>query len=185
VFKPLTIAIIILIAMVSVAGSGTSARTLYPYLIIAALVFCLAGDVCLMFKETLFTYGLIGFAIAHVLYSIAFLTLTGGVFTWWLFGLTAVIGTAQAMTILPYVKKIKVPVLIYIILISVMIWLSWERLYLFGNGAAWFAAVGSFLFGLSDTVLAINRFKGTFKSAELIILGTYYPAVWCIAISVY
>ena len=40
------------------------------------------------------------------------------------------------------------------------------------------------LFVVSDAALATNRFRGAFASAQLLVLGTYYPAQWLIALSV-
>ena len=52
------------------------------------------------------------------------------------------------------------------------------------NVAALAAAVGATLFMVSDTALAANKFRTPFRSAELLILGTYYTAIWLIALSV-
>ena len=46
-----------------------------------------------------------------------------------------------------------------------------------------FAACGAGLFLLSDTLLAWNRFRVKFKSAQVLILSTYYVAQWALAMS--
>lgn len=46
------------------------------------------------------------------------------------------------------------------------------------------AAVGAVLFVASDSMIAINRFQGHFRLAELLILVTYFTAQWLIALSV-
>jgi alkenylglycerophosphocholine/alkenylglycerophosphoethanolamine hydrolase len=45
------------------------------------------------------------------------------------------------------------------------------------------AAVGALLFVASDSALAWNRFKSEFKSAQAVILATYFAAQWLIALS--
>jgi uncharacterized membrane protein YhhN len=40
------------------------------------------------------------------------------------------------------------------------------------------------LFVISDTILAINRFRGAFKPARALNLTTYFAAQWLIAGSV-
>ncbi len=46
-----------------------------------------------------------------------------------------------------------------------------------------FAACGAILFLISDALLAWNRFRMKFKSAQFLILGTYYVAQWALAMS--
>ena len=46
-----------------------------------------------------------------------------------------------------------------------------------------FAARGAILFLISDAMLAWNRFRMKFKSAQFLILGTYYVAQWALAMS--
>lgn len=180
-FKPLTTLTIIVIAVLSMLDSKSLA--IAPYLIVAGLVCCMVGDIFLMLGERTFVYGLASFALGHVLFSIALIIITGFEFTWWLFLIVVVIGLSFARFLLPYTGKMKVPVIFYMTLITLMTWLSLERLYLFRDYASLCMAVGTILFGISDSTISINKFKGKFKSAELIILGTYYPAIWCIAYS--
>jgi len=40
------------------------------------------------------------------------------------------------------------------------------------------------LFVISDSALAINRFRGRYRSAQALILSTYFAAQWLIARSV-
>ena len=181
--KPLTTLTMIGIALWGMLDSGT--LTIAPWLIVAGLVFCLVGDIFIMLGEKTFIYGLVGFALAHVLFILALVIITELRFTWWLFLIFAVIGFAVAAFLLPYTGKLKIPVSVYMVLIVLMIWLSFQRFYVGFDFASAFMALGTILFGVSDTTLAINKFKGKFKSAELIILGTYYPAIWCIAYSLY
>ncbi|HBL54857.1 MAG TPA: hypothetical protein DDZ36_02925, partial [Deltaproteobacteria bacterium] len=44
-------------------------------------------------------------------------------------------------------------------------------------------ACGASLFLLSDALLAWNRFRVEFKSAQLLVLGTYYAAQWALVLS--
>jgi uncharacterized membrane protein YhhN len=43
------------------------------------------------------------------------------------------------------------------------------------------AAIGAALFMLSDTVLAYDRFRAPLPQSALLILATYYLALWHIA----
>jgi uncharacterized membrane protein YhhN len=46
------------------------------------------------------------------------------------------------------------------------------------------AFVGACLFAISDSALALNRFRRSFRSAQFLILSTYYAAQCLIALSV-
>ena len=46
-----------------------------------------------------------------------------------------------------------------------------------------FAECGAILFLISDALLAWNRFRMKFKSAQFLINGTYYVAQWTLAMS--
>ena len=46
-----------------------------------------------------------------------------------------------------------------------------------------FAECGVILFLISDALLAWNRFRMKFKSAQFLIMGTYYVAQWVLAMS--
>ena len=52
-----------------------------------------------------------------------------------------------------------------------------------GGSGAFLAAVGAASFLFSDATLAWNRFLTKFKSADLIVLSTYYVSLFLIALS--
>jgi uncharacterized membrane protein YhhN len=65
-----------------------------------------------------------------------------------------------------------------------MAWQAWERWYVLEGTAALLAAAGAVIFMASDSALALNRFRAKFASAELLILSTYWLALWLMALSV-
>ena len=69
IFKPLTMAFILLIAIL-----GQATLSFYKYMIITGLVFSLAGDVFLMLPSDRFVAGLVAFLIAHLFYIAAFVS---------------------------------------------------------------------------------------------------------------
>ena len=77
----------------------------------------------------------------------------------------------------------KAPVLVYILVILIMSGLAWERHLQLELPQTLFAACGAILFLISDALLAWNRFRMKFKSAQFLILGTYYVAQWALAMS--
>ena len=67
--------------------------------------------------------------------------------------------------------------------ILIMSGLAWERHLQLELPQTLFAACGAILFLISDALLAWNRFRMKFKSAQFLILGTYYVAQWALAMS--
>jgi uncharacterized membrane protein YhhN len=177
-FKPLTMSFICLIAIL-----GQAALPFYKDMIIAGLVFSMAGDVLLMLPPDRFVAGLAAFLIAHLCYIAAFASEIGALIWWPLIPL-ATYGTVIYIILAPSLGKLKSPVLIYVVVILVMAWLAWERWSQTGQSGALLASAGAVLFLTSDTILAINRFRRAFKPAHALNLATYFAAQWLIASSV-
>ncbi len=180
VFKPLTMAFIILLGVYRATGN----RGFYAYCILAGLGFSVAGDVFLMLPSDLFVQGLISFLIAHLFYIAAFTQGTPLKFRSWSIAPFAVYGLLIYAVLFPHLGELKIPVLIYVVAILVMGWRALERWRHVRNSAALFAFFGALLFILSDSVLALNRFREPFAAARLLTLLTYFSAQWLIARSI-
>ena len=76
------------------------------------------------------------------------------------------------------------PVLVYVLTIGVMAWQAAERWARAEDASALLALVGALFFVVSDSALAMNRFRKPFRSAQALVLSTYYTAQWLIALSV-
>ena len=179
-FKPLTMIGILVLAWMRYSGMPSS----YGFWILIGLVFSLAGDVFLMLPKDRFLAGLASFFVAHVAYIAAF-------YSWvtqpiWFIAIAVLIFAGLMLRLLwPSLKKqLKLPVVFYIGIISVMVWLAvsvWLRI---GDLPAERAALGAVLFMISDSALAINRFHSPFSWSQALVLGTYFPAQWLIALSI-
>ena len=178
IFKPLTM---LLIGLVAILGQG--APPFYKVMIITGLVFSIMGDVFLMPPSDRFVAGLVAFLIAHLFYIGAFVPAIGA-FRWWPLVPFALFGLGVYLYLAPSLGKLKLPVLLYVGVIMVMAWVAWERWLQTGQSGALLAAFGAVLFVISDTILALNRFRVPFKSARFFNLTTYFTAQWLIAGSV-
>ena len=179
VFKPLTMVFILLMA-VTIGGLGFS---LYGYAILAGLVCSLIGDVFLMLPGDRFLGGLVGFLVAHLFYIVAFIGGGGFSLSVWILLPVMVCGFVVFRILLPYLGRMKLPVLVYVVVIVVMVWQAWERWYRLRQMGALLACFGAVLFLISDSALAVNRFRGKFENAQTLILSTYFSAQWLIALS--
>lgn len=179
-FKPLTTVLILLIAV----QAGSPDLPLYKYAIIAGLICSLAGDIFLMLPSDQFIAGLASFFVAHLFYITAFTSGTGFGFSLWLLAPFVIFGVVIFRILSPHLGKMRTPVVAYMAVILVMAWQAWERLAQTGQIGALLASIGAVLFVVSDSALALDRFRGRFKSARALVLSTYYAAQWLIAFSV-
>lgn len=178
IFKPLTTALVIAVA----ALSGYGQRSEYWYLIVGGLLLCLAGDVFLMLPSDKFVHGLLSFLGAHIVFAVAFFTVTRAVTPWLLLSVFVVAATLYT-ALYPGLAKMKIPVLVYVLAISVMAWRAWESwLYLPVTGTL-MAASSTVLFMVSDSSLALDRFRRQFRSAQAVILSTYFASILLLALS--
>ncbi len=178
IFKPMTTCLIIAIAVLS----EQPPTPLYYGLIIAGLLFSLAGDVFLMLPSDQFIAGLVSFLLAHLLYIAAFLTDSGFATSWWYIPL--LYGIVMYLILSPHIGQLRVPVVIYIVVILVMGWQAAGRWHTVANASSLRGMIGAVLFVISDTTLALNRFRKPFKHARALTMSSYYAAQWLLAMSI-
>lgn len=178
IFKPLTMVFIIAIALLEeITVSDT-----YKLLVIVGLLFSVMGDVWLMVPNDYFVRGLVSFLVAHIFYIVAFTSVGNNIASPFLLIPMAAFAGGVFWYLRPGLGKYLVPVVVYMLVILVMGWQSFNRLDIEAGGLV--AVIGALLFMLSDSILAINRFRQHFHLAQLLILSTYFAAQWFIAQSI-
>ena len=160
----------------------------YYRFVLAGLILGLVGDVCLALPgDIAFRSGLAAFLAGHVLYVLAFAKITrrtdwvhppnllilavSGYVFWWLW---------------PHLGKMLVPVVLYIVVISVMVSGAWAA---FRNpntrrAGAWVILFGALLFYVSDIFVARDRFVASEFLNRLLGLPFYYSGQFLLAFSV-
>ncbi|MCP4755776.1 MAG: lysoplasmalogenase [Proteobacteria bacterium] len=184
-FKPVSTFLVITIVLLSLHFDDGTHRN-YNLLILLGLVFCMGGDVALMFKpKTAFTAGLVLFLIGHIVYTVVFVAYNG----FWVQNYFAAGGVILAgILIYSYLHSglagMKIPVLAYVVVISVMVNNAVSTFYsgYFNLTQALLLSFGAGLFFVSDIILAINRFKKPLKY-ERFGLSLYYSGQLLIALS--
>ena len=178
-FKPLTMLLILVLAWIQ----GVPSSGMYSLLIFIGLILSLGGDVALMWPKDRFLVGLVFFLMAHVSYIGAFFNgMTGTLSIWngipFLSLSLVVFGLLHSRLV-----KLKIPVLIYNLVLGIMAWVAWER-YLEHQGFLTLAAFGgALLFVLSDALLGWDRFRNPVPQRHIMVLGTYFTAQWLFALS--
>jgi uncharacterized membrane protein YhhN len=179
IFKPLTLALLIVAAVVADLGAA------HPW-IVAGLAFGLLGDIGLMLSKNgepdpPFLAGLGAFLAGHVCYLVGF-TRHGMRALDLLAGLLVVVGVAGLT--LPRVlrgakqaagREFAVVVAAYAGVLSVM------TMFAVGTSAI-ATAVGGVLFLASDTLIARDRFVRTVWHGPLLIIATYHAAQFLIVL---
>ena len=87
------------------------------------LIFCLGGDVFLALpQEKMFLCGLVSFLLGHVLYVIAFFSIAGlNLWTWVGLGICLILSGGIYFWLRPHLGSMNLPVLFYVIVITVMV----------------------------------------------------------------
>lgn len=160
----------------------------YFYLMLIGLVFCLGGDVFMALpQERMFLLGLVSFLLGHVLYVVCFFYVAD-VSQWTMIG--CLVGLLVSGLVFwwlrPHLGSMLVPVIAYVIVITVMVIGAWTVL---GDTKLSYAGrllifIGAVSFYLSDLFVARDRFLRSEFSNRLIGLPMYYCGQFLLAFSV-
>ena len=164
--KPLLIPLLILIFITRLKSEKTKVDKLF----LTGLVLSFFGDLFLLFQWG-FLPGLGSFLLAHVFYIISFRKKTqNSIWRFWpiILGLFA---TTLLVFLFPYLKEMKIPVIIYAVVITTMMYnaLKTHKRNLI---------IGALLFLISDTLLSINLFLQPLMILNLLVMITYIAAQW-------
>ena len=147
--------------------------------IVLALVFSWAGDVLLMFEpqnSKFFIVGLTAFLIAHIFYIVFYeniLRIENLKKNYWLFIPVLIYYVALVYLLSPHLGGMKLPVRVYGIVISYMLIQALQTGRINDRHAALLMICGAALFITSDSLLAINKFYGSFQYAGIAVMLTY------------
>jgi len=150
------------------------------------LIFSLLGDVLLAWPGDLFVFGLGAFLLAHVAYLKAYLSDCRRLALLPLIVAAAVGAVLLGVLIRQGLGPLLVPVVIYGVAISAMLWRALARL---GSDvpkrSALLAAGGALAFVFSDSVIGIDRFVAPFHAAPYVIILSYWLGQWAITASAF
>lgn len=142
--------------------------------LLTALLFSMLGDWSLVYqsKPVCFILGIVAFGVQQALYTAMFGFAIDGIFP-----IGLVVTTVTIMIYFYLVPKMKkfliLPSAIYCILIGCMLWRALVRFNRYGGLPN---AIGAVMFYLSDSLLAVNKFRRRIVYGETLIMITYYTA---------
>jgi uncharacterized membrane protein YhhN len=172
--KPLLLPLLIGVFVITVKSKDS--KIFWPF--ISALFFSWVGDVALMFDTQLpimFMVGLGGFMVAHVHYVFVFLKSRNtkksiNKSTWLIIPLYVVYTVTLLSFLWPQLGALRIPVLVYALVLMLMGISALIRKPTIGYS---YIVLGTILFIISDSSLAINKFHGAFSFAREITMVTY------------
>lgn len=158
-------------------------------ILLTALTFSWIGDVILLFAdkgEIYFILGLVAFLVSHVFYIILFskqtisktisnkLSFIAGI------GLILLYFFGMITTLGPKLGSLTVPVVIYAIVISSMLFFALKGSFQWNTIPYQAVLIGALFFIASDSILAFNKFYEPIPFASFLIMITYLAAQFCI-----
>jgi uncharacterized membrane protein YhhN len=175
---------------------NTKLKTSFDKLIFTGFLLGWIGDILLMFNnDDLFVFGLASFLICHIMYIAAFINniRTSGhqtsIINRFMLALLPLFYLIVLYTYLfPHIayneknKPFLIPVTIYAITIVTMALFALWRIGSSNRNSVALIIIGAFVFMISDSLIAMNKFVEPFGHANLFIMFTYCLAQLCIAL---
>jgi uncharacterized membrane protein YhhN len=91
-------------------------------------------------------------------------------------------GTGLVTILYPVLGDLKIPVMVYALVLTVMVLQSIFRYGFTSSASFWNVCIGALFFLASDSLLAINKFLQPLPSASLLIMVTYMVAQYSITV---
>ncbi|WP_075343416.1 lysoplasmalogenase [Tenacibaculum agarivorans] len=178
VFKPLTTILIIILSLYVNTGA------IYGWIVSIGLFFSLLGDILLLKKEW-FVYGLGAFLLAHIIFTYAFTSLFGFQYKEIIILVMLLsMGIVYYRFLYPSLKELAIPVALYFLAIIIMNWQAISLSFVENRLVFYMLGFGSVLFTFSDAIIAYDKFIKEFKTAEILILSTYWISIFIICMSI-
>lgn len=174
--------------MIGYASAAPRPFGLFQKIILAGLFFSWLGDILLMFDDAAGLYfigGLLSFLTTHVLYIRYFAVTRSSSDSYFrkrpLLFIAVLAYTIELLYVLwPHLGPMKIPVVIYGLIISFMLAMALWQYGKLSSITAWLFIFGALFFVASDSMLAIDKFKQHFPYAPVLVMSTYILAQFLI-----
>jgi uncharacterized membrane protein YhhN len=158
-------------------------------ILLTALLFSWIGDIILLFSdkgELYFIFGLVSFLVSHLVYIVLFhkqqtTRENDNKVQFWI-GVFLILGyfTFMIFTLFPKLGPLKIPVLVYAIVITTMLFFAFKGSLKWVIPANNYILIGAIVFVSSDSILAFNKFYSPIEHASFYIMATYCLAQYLI-----
>lgn len=172
--------LIIPVLLIILLGNTNVSGNRFHFMLMLGLVFSWAGDILLQFTDKgtdLFIPGLFCFLTAHVMYlSVFFGTRGNNGFLekhFYVVFILLLYGVALTGFLWEHLGNLKVPVILYSLVILTMLAGAINRYYKVEKRSYYMVLTGAILFVLSDSILSINKFAYPFFASGPAVMSTY------------
>ena len=184
--KPCIVLWLLIVLLLSTKLKGRFHKRVFT-----GLIFAMAGDLlllCAIRDESYFLYGLAAFLFCHLFYTGAFyldfksapeLDKKGARIA---ILLCAIIATGYYLFLRSHLGIMKLPVMIYVLVISMMMMMASFRNQRVNASSFMLILFGAMFFMLSDSILAYNKFVQPIDNGSNWIMATYMIAQYLITI---
>jgi len=182
-------------ALIPILGFGVYLYRKFPTkkALLLALLFSWIGDVILLFAdiaEIYFILGLVSFLTAHIIYCVLFNNQikTKKATNRIIFGVgsfvIALYLIAMLSVLLPSLGDLKIPVIVYASIISIMVLFAFNGFLVWPNPGNKYIFAGAVIFVISDSILAMNKFYTPIERSSFFIMLTYLVAQYLIVVGI-
>lgn len=181
---------LICISLIFILYKETGLKKNIEKLVAVGLFFGCLGDIFLMMNENMFVAGLASFLIGHILYVIAFSKQTSAKALSkhksyiLIAGILASFSYYLYNILKPSLGPLKIPVILYIIVIAAMAFFAYTRRYQTNTLSFIICLIGALLFIFSDSILALNKFVAYLANSGLYIMSSYILAQYFITLGI-
>lgn len=181
---------LICISLIFILNKETGLKKNIEKLVAVGLFFGCLGDIFLMLNENMFVAGLASFLIGHILYVIAFSKQTSAKALSkhksyiLIAGILASFSYYLYSILKPSLGPLKIPVILYIIVIAAMAFFAYTRRYQTNTLSFIICLIGALLFIFSDSILALNKFVAYLANSGLYIMSSYILAQYFITLGI-
>ena len=179
VFKPITLILLLFLAWQAPMFNAIS------YLVLAGLCAALVGDALTLLPRQRMLYAVGAFFLSHLLYTIWFAGQLTFTFFWPLPVILLVIGALLLVTIWTRLEEMRLPVLAFVGMTLVMVWVAGELWFLRPTDTAMSGFFGAALLLLGNIVWLVSQYRCRFRADTAIYAACYFAGHFFIVRALY
>lgn len=178
-FKPITLILLLFLAWQAPMFNAIS------YLVLAGLCAALVGDALTLLPRQRMLYAVGAFFLSHLLYTIWFAGQLTFTFFWPLPVILLVIGALLLVTIWTRLEEMRLPVLAFVGMTLVMVWVAGELWFLRLTDTAMSGFFGAALLLLGNIVWLVSQYRCRFRADTAIYAACYFAGHFFIVRALY
>ncbi len=178
-FKPITLILLLFLAWQAPMFNAIS------YLVLAGLCAALVGDALTLLPRQRMLYAVGAFFLSHLLYTIWFAGQLTFTFFWPLPVILLVIGALLLVTIWTRLEEMRLPVLAFVGMTLVMVWVAGELWFLRPTDTAMCGFFGAALLLLGNIVWLVSQYRCRFRADTAIYAACYFAGHFFIVRALY